>query len=128
MVGVDAAQVDQAGAAVDAGDDGRVREVAVKELVAGVDPARQECLTGTFWFRSRALYDELYAALRASGERVRGEFYVDTMARQAARRGLDVRAVRVTKFIPWGTPEELAAFDYWNAVFRDGRPLPHDPS
>ena len=101
----------------------RARAVAVKEIVPNVDLAQQEALTGTFWFKSRALYDELYDALRASGERVRGEFYVDTVARQAVARGLDVRAFTVRKFIPWGTPEELATFNYWNDVFRAGRPL-----
>lgn len=101
----------------------RVEAVAVKELVPGVDPARQEVLTGTFWFRSRALYDALYARLRASGERVRGELYVDAMARLAVADGLRVRAFAVEKFIPWGTPEELATFDYWNDVFRGARPL-----
>lgn len=107
-------------------DGGRVREVAVKEPVAGVDLASQGALTGTFWFRSRALYDALYEGLRASGERVRGEFYVDTMMRQAAQRGLVVRAFAVDKWVTWGTPEELATFDYWNDVFRDGRVLPCD--
>jgi NDP-sugar pyrophosphorylase family protein len=107
-------------------DDGRVREVAVKEQVAGAAPEAQGALTGTFWFRTRALYDELYAALRASGERVRGELYVDTMARQAAQRGLVVRAFAVDQWVTWGTPEELATFDYWNDVFRGGRALLRD--
>ena len=106
----------------------RVTALAVKELVPGVEAARQEVLTGAFWFRSRALYDEAYAALRASGERVNGELYIDAMARWAVRRGLDVRAFAVERFIPWGTPDELSTFDYWNAVFRGGRALGAEPA
>ncbi|MFO0609504.1 MAG: NTP transferase domain-containing protein [Polyangiales bacterium] len=109
-------------AAVEA--DGRVREVAVKQQVEGVASEAQGALTGTFWFRSRSLYEELYAALRASGERVNGELYVDTMARQAVKRGLTVRAFPVDKWVGWGTPDELATFHYWNDVFRGGRDLP----
>jgi bifunctional N-acetylglucosamine-1-phosphate-uridyltransferase/glucosamine-1-phosphate-acetyltransferase GlmU-like protein len=108
---------------LDADDAGRVNAVAVKQLVAGVAPEQQQVLTGTFWFRTRALYDDLYAALRAADERVRGEFYVDSMARLAVERGLRVRAITVDKFMPWGTPEELMTFDYWNDVFRNGRAL-----
>lgn len=106
-----------------ADDDGRVTAVSVKTPVEGVDVARQEVLTGAFWFRERALYDELYEALRASGARVNGELYIDAMAALAVARGLRVRAFTVARFIPWGTPDELATFDYWNDVFRGGRAL-----
>ncbi len=101
----------------------RVEAVSVKKVVPGVDLRLQETLTGTFWFRSAALFNELYEALIGSGETVRGEFYIDTMIRQAVARQLDVRAIHVEKFIPWGTPNELSTFIYWNMVFRGGRPL-----
>lgn len=104
-------------------DRGRVTDIAVKAQVPGLAPDAQGALTGTFWFRSRALYDALYRALRASGERVNNELYVDSMARLAVRRGLSVRAVTVDKWLPWGTPDELATFTYWNDVFRAGRPF-----
>jgi NDP-sugar pyrophosphorylase family protein len=104
-------------------EDGRVRSVAVKQRVEGVAPEAQGVLTGAFWFRSRALYESLFAGLRASGARVGGEFYIDTMVRHAVQRGLDVRAFVVDKWLSWGTPEELQVFTYWNDVFRNGRPF-----
>ena len=47
----------------------------------------------------------------------------DVMKRmiEAGRR---VRIFEVDKFMPWGTPEELKTFLYWNDVFRGGRALP----
>jgi hypothetical protein len=52
---------------------------------------------------------------------VNGEFYLDTIARRMVERGGRVRAFKVDKYVPWGTPEELKTFDYWNAVHRSAR-------
>jgi len=61
--------------------------------------------------------------LIAANERVNQEFYVDTIARRMVEQGRKVRAFVLDKYITWGTPEELKTFQYWNDVFRNGRPM-----
>jgi len=39
------------------------------------------------------------------------------------REGARVKIFTVDKYIPWGTPEELKTFVYWNEVFRGARPM-----
>src|SRR5262249_20976595 len=103
--------------------DAAVKRVAVKKQVEGVAPADQQVVTGTFWFKSIGLYRTEYEQLLAANDRVNGEFYIDTIARRMVERGARVAAFAVDKYVPWGTPEELMTFDYWNAVFRGGQPL-----
>ncbi|WP_394821082.1 NTP transferase domain-containing protein [Pendulispora albinea] len=104
-------------------EDGIVRKVAVKKAVEGVPIADQEVITGTFWFKSARIFLRETAELIAANDRVNNEFYIDTIVRRMVERGDRVRAFTVDKYIPWGTPEELETFDYWNAVHRNGRPL-----
>ena len=106
-----------------AGADGRVERVAVKKLVDGVPAMEQQVVTGTFWFKDVATFRREFAALTADNDRVNGEFYIDTIARRMVEAGKRVAAFTVDKYVPWGTPEELQTFDYWNEVFRQGRPL-----
>jgi bifunctional N-acetylglucosamine-1-phosphate-uridyltransferase/glucosamine-1-phosphate-acetyltransferase GlmU-like protein len=101
--------------------DGSIERVAVKQPVAGVPVADQQVITGTFWFRDAHTFLREVEMLVAANDRVRGEFYLDTIARRMVERGARVRAFKVDKYIPWGTPEELKTFDYWNAVHRGGR-------
>lgn len=103
--------------------DGLIEKVAVKKQVEGVAPADQQVVTGTFWFKSARLYEEETRAMVAADDRVNNEFYIDTIARRMVERGARVRAFTVDKYMPWGTPEELKTFTYWNDVFRGGRPI-----
>lgn len=102
---------------------GWARQCAVKRQIEDKDPRQQEVVTGTFWFASKALFVEQYRAMVDEGDTVNGEYYIDTMARRMIERGARVRALTVEKYIPWGTPEELDTFKYWNDVHRGGRPL-----
>lgn len=102
-------------------EDGSVRRIAVKTQVEGEDPFEQQVITGTFLFKNVAAYLQEYRALLEENDRVNGEFYIDTIARRMVDAGKRVVAFTVTKYIPWGTPEELMTFQYWNEVFREGR-------
>jgi NDP-sugar pyrophosphorylase family protein len=103
--------------------DGLIDKVAVKKQVEGVPPAEQEVVTGTFWFKSARLYEDETNAMIAANDRVNNEFYIDTIARRMVERGARVRAFTVDKYMPWGTPEELKTFLYWNEVFRGGKSI-----
>jgi NDP-sugar pyrophosphorylase family protein len=102
---------------------GFVQNVAVKKQVEGVPPAQQQVVTGTFWFRDGHVFKRQLASLIADDDRVNNEFYLDTIARRMVERGAKVRAFCVDKYMPWGTPEELKTFDYWNAVHHAGKPV-----
>jgi NDP-sugar pyrophosphorylase family protein len=104
-------------------ENGFAKRVAVKKLVEGVPAAQQEVVTGTFWFPSIAAYIREHEAMVADDDRVNNEFYLDTIARRMVERGARVRAFTVDKYMPWGTPEELETFHYWNRFHRGGRPL-----
>jgi len=104
--------------------EGRVAAVRVKELVPDIAANDQEVIVGTFWFRDVATYNRELKAMIAADDRVRGEYYVDTIARRMVEKGARVRAFSVDKYMPWGTPEELKTFFYWNDVFRGGAPFP----
>lgn len=102
---------------------GWARACAVKRQVEGVAPEDQEVVLGTFWFRQVSRFRAEYQAMVEANDTVKNEFYLDTIARRMIASGAKVRAFCVEKYIPWGTPEELETFRYWNDVFRAGRPL-----
>ena len=95
---------------------GRVVKTAVKKQVRNVSPEEQEVLTGTFWFRDVDTFLKEEAALERAGDRVNGEFYIDTIIKRMVEQGARVAAFTVDKYIPWGTPEELRTFDYYADV------------
>jgi len=103
--------------------DAAIDAVAVKKQIDGLAPEAQSVVVGTFWFKDVRTFVREVDELVADDERVNGEFYIDTIARRMVEGKKSVRAFVVDKFIPWGTPEELKTFLYWNAVFRGGRRL-----
>ncbi|MEO6575962.1 MAG: NTP transferase domain-containing protein [Polyangiaceae bacterium] len=108
-------------------DGERISHVAVKKQVDGFPADTQEVVTGTFWFRSARVFLEQFEAMVAANDRVNGEFYIDTIVRRMVEAKGEVKAFTVTKYMPWGTPEELKTFNYWNEVFRGGRSIPESP-
>lgn len=104
-------------------ENGKATAIAVKKQVEGTDPKAQEVVLGTFWFSSKALFVREYEAMVAAGDTVKDEYYIDTIARRMVERGARVHALTVEKYVPWGTPEELDTFRYWNDVHRGGRDL-----
>ncbi|MDI6808611.1 MAG: NTP transferase domain-containing protein [Candidatus Eisenbacteria bacterium] len=106
-----------------AAEQGRIKTVSVKKLVPGVPAGEQQVITGTFLFRDGHTFLREVDAMIAENDRINGEFYIDTIARRMVERGMRVKSFPVEKYIPWGTPEELLTFQYWNEVFRGGRPL-----
>jgi NDP-sugar pyrophosphorylase family protein len=100
-----------------------VVKVAVKKQIDGVPPVEQGVVVGTFWFKDVRTFIQEVDALVQDNDRVNNEFYIDTIARRMVEQGKRVKAFVLGKYIPWGTPEELRTFNYWNDVFRGGRPL-----
>lgn len=86
--------------------------VSVKRPLTS-DPYSEDCIIGTFWFRSAALFGELARELIARNLRVNNEFYVDSVIGLAIDLGRKVKVFRVDKYLSWGKPEDLFEYRKW---------------
>ncbi len=100
---------------VDAGDDGRITGVRVKQ--APDDPATAPLIVGAFTFRRASDFVRAYDLLIARDGRVNGEFYVDSLVEDAVSLGLDCRLFEIDHYLGWGTPNDLKTFEYWQSCF-----------
>ncbi len=100
---------------VEEGADGNITGVRVKQ--APDDPATAAMIVGAFTFRKAARFHEAYARQRARGATVNGEYYVDTLVEDALALGWSVRLFEIDHYLGWGTPNDLATFEYWQSCF-----------
>jgi NDP-sugar pyrophosphorylase family protein len=94
---------------------GRIDGVSVKKAPAA--PATDPVFTGVFTFRRERDLRAAIAALRARDGRVNGEFYLDSCIEDCLALGLECRSFEVDALLPWGTPNELRTFEYWQSCF-----------
>lgn len=88
---------------------GAVTEVSVKVPLSD-RPLQDHAVSGCFWFASARLMNEAIDSLVARQERVKGEFYLDSVPNVLVGRGQRVAVFEVEKYIGWGTPEELQSY------------------
>ncbi len=100
---------------VETDEGGRVLAVSVKQPLG--DPARDAVIIGTFSFRRAADFARAAARLFERGATVNGEYYVDSCIEDAIALELEVRVFEIDHYLCWGTPNELAAFEYWQSCF-----------
>jgi NDP-sugar pyrophosphorylase family protein len=93
----------------------RIVQVSVKEPLS--HPHHDPIVIGAFTFRRAADFRAAAERMISRGAKVNGEFYVDTCVNDAIALGLNVRLFEVDSFLCWGTPNELATFQYWQACF-----------
>ena len=94
---------------------GRIDGVSVKKAPRA--PATDPAFTGIFTFRRERDLRAAIAALVARDGRVNGEFYLDSCIEDCIALGLDCRVFEVDALLPWGTPNELRTFEYWQSCF-----------
>lgn len=80
-------------------------------------PTACSVIVGCFTFRSREVATRIIESLLSGGERINGEYYLDSAAASALRLGLRVKSLSVDEFLCWGTPDELLTFQYWQRCF-----------
>ncbi|MFD1715578.1 NTP transferase domain-containing protein [Amnibacterium flavum] len=97
-----------------AGDDGAINDIWLKE-VPGSDKAG--VVIGTFTFGSASSAIGMIEELMADDERVRGEFYLDSLISRQLRAGRPVVAFNTDSFIAVGTPAEYESARYWQSCF-----------
>jgi NDP-sugar pyrophosphorylase family protein len=93
-----------------------IDKISVKKPIMS-NPLEDMVLVGTFWFRSGALLENEIQSLLKSGERVNGEYYLDSVFTGMIQRGLKVRNIPLEGYICWGDPSALAEALYWEEQF-----------
>jgi NDP-sugar pyrophosphorylase family protein len=94
---------------------GRISRVSVKQALA--DPATDPIVVGTFTFKHADDFEQAVARMKACGDRVNGEYYVDAAINHALALGLDCRLFLIDYYLCWGSPQDLRTFDYWQECF-----------
>lgn len=102
---------------------GVVSGVQVKD--APSDPATAPMIVGTFTFRRAGDLRDCIDALIAREGRVNGEFYVDSLIKDAVDMGLICRVFEIDHYIGWGTPNDLRIFEYWQSCFHKWKSHPY---
>lgn len=95
--------------------DGVIERISTK--VPLDDPKTNPIVIGTFTFK-RA--EDFFAAADHMYERagrINGEFYVDECINDSIELGLRCEVFEVDHYLPWGTPDELKTFNYWQSCF-----------
>ena len=96
---------------------GRVGRVSVKVPISD-DPLCDHAVVGTFWFRKGRYFVDAAKEMIKHNTRINNEFCVDECVNNAVAAGLNVRVFEVDKYICWGTPEDLATYNYWREYFK----------
>jgi NDP-sugar pyrophosphorylase family protein len=110
---------------IDADAEGRVRGVSVKLPLPGGDPSSDPIIVGAFSFARARDYAACFQRLLGRNGRVRGELYIDSLLDDALALGLRVELFEIEGYPGWGTPDDLASFEYWQSCFHKWHASPY---
>ncbi len=96
-------------------DSNQIDSVSVKKPLD--NPSEDPIIIGTFTFKRGRIFKESAEKLFSSGERINGEFYVDSCINYAIQCGYNCVVFEVDTFMCWGTPNDLKCFEYWQNCF-----------
>ena len=96
---------------------GEVNSISVKVPISG-RPMEDHAIIGAFTFRRAADFLQACDDMIAANARINNEFYVDQAINYALSRGLRGRPFEVDRYICWGTPQDLAIYEYWRGYFQ----------
>ena len=100
---------------VEADATGAVTRVSVKVPLS--DPATDPIVVGAFSFRRASIFVEAFERMVGRGAMVNGEYYVDSCINDAIALGYSCRMFEIEHYLGWGTPDDLATFEYWQSCF-----------
>ena len=100
---------------IQADDEGGIERVSVKRPLGS--PASDPIVSGTFTFRHASDFRRCVERLLEHGDRVGGEFYLDSCVNHALALGLRCRLFEPDSYLSWGTPDDLGTFEYWQSCF-----------
>lgn len=100
---------------VEADAAGVVTRISVKTPLS--DPATDPIVVGAFSFKRASIFVEAFERMVQRGAKVNGEYYVDTCINDALALGYSCRVFEIAHYLGWGTPDDLATFEYWQSCF-----------
>ena len=74
--------------------------------------------SGSYYFSSGRVMCDAFAATMAQDLRVGGEYYVSLAYKPLLAADMPVAVYDLQHFMQWGTPEDVAEYNGWSAVFR----------
>lgn len=74
--------------------------------------------SGTYYFSSGKLMSEAFRHTVAENWQVGGEYYVSLAYKALLANKQPITVYPLQHFMQWGTPEDLAEYNHWSAVFR----------
>lgn len=101
---------------VKVGADNVIERVSVKAPISA-DPVHDHAVVGAFWFRRGQMFINAAKDMIKNNTRVNNEFYVDECINNAVASGLKIKVFEIDKYICWGTPHDLAVYNYWQTYF-----------
>ena len=96
-------------------NDGVISRISTK--VPLDDPQTNPIVIGTFTFKKASDFFRSASHMYDRDGRINGEFYVDECINDAIALGLRCELFEVDHYLPWGTPDELETFNYWQSCF-----------
>lgn len=75
--------------------------------------------SGTYFFQNAGMMIHYLERQVAENINVQGEFYVSSAFDLMARDGKDVLVYEIHHFMQWGTPQDLAEYEFWSQKLAD---------
>lgn len=98
-------------------DDNNVLKVSCKVPISD-NPVKDHAIIGIFYFKKASYFFDAARKMIGNNRRINNEFYVDEAMNEVIEAGLRVKVFEADKYICWGTPDDLKAYDYWRTYFQ----------
>lgn len=102
-------------AGIVADENGRMLQIKEKHCFTE-KPEDSYHSSGIYYFGSGAILKHYFDALVNSGETLNGEYYISMVYPQMLKDSQEVLVPEVTKFMQWGTPEDLEEYETWSRL------------
>lgn len=82
------------------------------------NPQSEYASSGTYYFKSGALALEYAHKTIEQDINLNGEYYASLMYKPALAEGKNIEVYEIMHFMQWGTPQDLAEYNYYSNMFR----------
>lgn len=82
------------------------------------NPINEYASSGTYYFATGTIMIEAITSIVQQQQSVNGEYYFSTAYNELIKKHKSVAVYPLQHFMQWGTPEDLADYQQWSALFR----------
>jgi dTDP-glucose pyrophosphorylase len=101
---------------VEVDPDNRAKRVSVKTPISD-SPMNDHAVIGAFTFKKAGDFIQFADDMIRQNRRINNEFYADELMNLLIEGGKKVYIFEVDRYICWGTPQDLAVYNYWHGYF-----------